>query len=1542
MTLIRRRLKTVFVLTLIFTLCVTTLFSGIGYAGYAAAQDVADEGEILSFERMNPVESIEVYRDTAFEDLDLPDSLRVLMSIADSDKENFVQSLPQADEYGEYDFYWYGYIQDADAQTKYDNGERVLYTISYADGTKAYRVYGNLGDGFDRFFACDENGNIKGELRTVEVAWDESQYDSGLYESVQQLTPVYSSELRYDGKVYAEITVSRETEDSIEHEDEPDADEAESDSGNGSVIPNGSEPSTWKDESENSSSEADGAASNASSTRSQKAVAAIKQYTPTSNNKVISEYSTGVPGSWVDYVNTIWMNKLKDTAVDKDGDGQIDDFVFAESNVSEAWKWNSWMALKEPDEGQTAADDPLVIPTAKAVTGADASYYQVSYDVYSVEQLLYALAHNSRQNRIINIKQNLDFNGAKRNWSPPTIGGNVRIDGSNAGKEGNENAILYNLMSYQNNSGGWDTGQLSGAFINLSDSCGKIEICNIEFQSAYSICFYRAGGGLFGTSSAYSSDDCSRGSSNMKNVMIKDSVFYNGSRTFLDETLIGGKHISPWGMLNGDEASGTNYKINMSNCYVSGCKVYGNDHVCAFVSRVWHGIKSSYCFVTDTVLCGTGGHSAGFVSCQMENKAYCTDCFVNLDMYATTTSGGFTAIVGGIYERCFTTGKLEGYYNLGGFACQPNEKSTFTDCYSTMLVGMRSASHNIGGFIDLIRSKSNITFKNCYAAGELGDYSTDSTSTRQSNNKSVGGFVRAIEGSGSFTNCYYDKQTTAVREWVTSKINAERGESVEGITGVLTSTTNKSGVGLTGDYTKKSSKFSEEFKGFIDNDVWVFIDGFYPQIKNLRWGSGFSESVNSLVKANSFASAATVYLDTWDSGYDWSNTGVRSKSEQAYARTKEDAFSESKKDGYSAHVGYQYTYDTVREIVSDFQVTRTNTSFIPLLGKETLTIEDGSGTVNAPGVEWMSISSAAYTSGLKSIASRPIRLVSLMSVDAGADKSLKINELYDHTKDARFTIIDELTDDLIVGMDDAKTWASLSEQAYPSSKKYYEAVTSTTNFGASKDAWVYTEISLIEENGQTLPEPKSVRVTGAGTNKEGSRTTTERQWLGELPIGSGFSVGMKFKLTYYWMLSDGRYCSDSKLVTLIPGEYTLTESVYNQNGSSNSTALYLGTLKGETPGVSEQTLQTSSLSAESGERVLAAWAKNPQQDLDVVSLKLRFSDAGIAMSDTVELKNPKTGDEFSIDVKYYGYEEKTDTEAPGGAYERMTLSYVPVDVKLTYTIEERMEGTQLIQYLKFDHIASVKGNELSCTQGSLTIPSMDDFDTLNMLLQAIDRDIEVILIVPDRCNLMLQKQKGGTESTETATYLENVKFQMYAIEPEDAAVPEATIAELKDGTKGSVATDIYTDSAREEALAEGGIITDASGKLSLYGLNSGKYYYLVETQPLAGYANLTQMVRIYLDPKTSTASLQRLDSDGKALGTALKYVYSNSTEKLTDTTLQLGTGDFISLSILNFETIDMPTTGGAGTYIFLLLGALLAALALTALYYRLAIYGQRE
>ena len=142
-------------------------------------------------------------------------------------------------------------------------------------------------------------------------------------------------------------------------------------------------------------------------------------------------------------------------------------------------------------------------------------------------------------------------------------------------------------------------------------------------------------------------------------------------------------------------------------------------------------------------------------------------------MYSSKIAGGFTGTMGGYYERCFTTGKLEGYSEIGGFAGRtelPANGTTlseikFTDCYSTMLVGMRSASSNMGGFLanGYAPDKPHI-LTNCYAAGEVGDYSTDSTARNNKNNKNAGGFAYATNNKFEAKNCYYDKQTTAMSE----------------------------------------------------------------------------------------------------------------------------------------------------------------------------------------------------------------------------------------------------------------------------------------------------------------------------------------------------------------------------------------------------------------------------------------------------------------------------------------------------------------------------------------------------------------------------------------------------------------------------------------------------------------------------------------------------------------------------------------------------------------------------------------------------------
>lgn len=1543
MVLKRKRLKIICTIMLILCLIVAPPLSDVGYAEYGTSKDIANEGEILAFERLNPVFEVQVYRNTEFKELDLPDSLRVVLSVSEQEKVLFSQALPQTDSTGEYPFFSYGYIQDSDAQIKFEEGETVLYTILYADGSTAYRVYGNVGDGINRFFACDEKGNITGQIRDIEVHWEKSQYDSQVYDKPQKLIPLYNESLHYDGEIYAEIVVRDEEEPTHAEED--------------IASVQGGEPQTGLT---NISVQAVGVQN---LTAYEQAREAIKQWTPTSGNKPGSDsYSTNVTGAWIDYINTIWWYKS--------GIGESGKVFFKENSVPTAWKWNGQAATETTGNPQT---DPLVVPTNK---GNTTNYI---YDVYSAAQLRYALEmeeslslKGTKKSMIINIKKDIDFNGAVHNWMPTSYFWNLTING--------EGHTLYNLLSYQSNSDKSTDPGIRGSFLNFRSPLGTnsgtrdrvFDFNDMTFEAAYCVCFNLAGGGLFGSYDKEKGDWKNKeGVTNLSKVRILNSLFYNGTRTYLG-SLDSSGYISPFGDFAGgpyaeqrDPKQKDEHKTAFNDCYVSGCYVYGHNHVSGFFSRAYHGVEMNRCFTENTILCGTGGHSAGIISCQGSDSKI-TDCFANISMYSSNTAGGFTGIIGGHYERCFTTGKLEGYSQIGGFGGVVKKPAgggstdlsnvEFINCYSTMLVGMRSASKNIGGFLAITQGK-NFIFTNCYASGEVGDYSTDSTSNKSKNNTNSGGFISEIGSGSSFKaqNCYYDKQTTAMREWVTATSNIEKGQSLSGVDGVLTRTTEKAGTGLT-DF-QPSDTPEKGFKGFTNNNVWAFTEGQYPQLKSLNnpTGSKWGDEVKNIIKANSIASVTTIFLEPWDKGYDWSNKGVRSEKEISYARTKNAAFTQSEKSGYSNHVGYEYTYDTVREVISDFTTTSNDASFSYMVGvdknnpqgkgtyskvidsisgEETLVRnaisidnESRKGTVYTSGVEWFSITADSSNKE----AMRPIRLLSFMQIQAGENKTLATNELYDHTRDAKFTMMEKTVDDRIVGIDDEKIWAEAKRQSYPASKKYYEAVTEKTGFGAGDDAWVYTEIWLIEEDGKALTQPKSVRVTGAGTNISGKRTSTEQQWLGELPIGSGVHAGMKFKITYYWMLADGRYRSDSKYVELKPGTYDLREYVYNENGTPNSNALYLGTLQGETAGVEKAAAREYAelLENKEGTHVLAAWEKNPEENLDLSKLKLKFSRANFAISDVPELKNPKTGDKLTITATYYGYEEKRESDAPGATYDRITLTYQPVSVKITYTVKETELNGEKIEYLLFDHEATIAQNQFSLLNGEVEAPDVSKYEKLNLLMKAIDADIDVILVVSSRCNLKLTKKEGGSEG---GGILKGVRFCMYRVDTQEASAPNVTLSELVNGSKGIPASDLYLDSERTKTLTAEGVLTEADGTLRLYGMTSGHYYYLIETEPLPGYAGLNQMTRIYLNPENGIAVMHRLDVSGKEIGEAVKFRYEGTAAE--EGTLVFDPGDFISLSVLNYEQIAIPATGGIGSIFLLLLAAIFGALAITLAYCR--------
>jgi hypothetical protein len=103
-------------------------------------------------------------------------------------------------------------VAPANEEELHENGELVIYTVSKADGSYEYRVYGTIGDDEPCFYACDENGSIIGKVTDISVEWDSSQYDKERIGEEQKLAASWSDAFSYSGEeIYASVTVSNMT-----------------------------------------------------------------------------------------------------------------------------------------------------------------------------------------------------------------------------------------------------------------------------------------------------------------------------------------------------------------------------------------------------------------------------------------------------------------------------------------------------------------------------------------------------------------------------------------------------------------------------------------------------------------------------------------------------------------------------------------------------------------------------------------------------------------------------------------------------------------------------------------------------------------------------------------------------------------------------------------------------------------------------------------------------------------------------------------------------------------------------------------------------------------------------------------------------------------------------------------------------------------------------------------------------------------------------------------------------------------------------------
>ncbi len=277
-------------------------------------------------------------------------------------------------------------------------------------------------------------------------------------------------------------------------------------------------------------------------------------------------------------------------------------------------------------------------------------------------------------------------------------------------------------------------------------------------------------------------------------------------------------------------------EIHMDNVGADNVNVYGGGCVCGFINGPWGGpviIENSY-FING-VLISTAGHSGGFASCVNGPQFEYRNCRINAHMYTNTSAGLFVGMhhsANALYENCGASGSIEGVDTIGGFFGGGGQ-ARFINCYSTALVGLSNSAVNMGAFAGA--GSSSTTFQNCYAAGEVGTLQSDTdgmplnANGNRVTNQNVTGFCG--NNLGNFTNCYYDKQTTAMCDIGTR----------EGVQGLIT-------------------------RYLIDldlGDAWTTSAGGYPELKV------FAESDDPLTRACSAASTSTVHLYASEDGSDY-------------------------------------------------------------------------------------------------------------------------------------------------------------------------------------------------------------------------------------------------------------------------------------------------------------------------------------------------------------------------------------------------------------------------------------------------------------------------------------------------------------------------------------------------------------------------------------------------------------------------------------------------------------------------------------------------
>lgn len=1084
----------------------------------------------------------------------------------------------------------------------------------------------------------------------------------------------------------------------------------------------------------------------------------------------------------------------------------------------------------------------------------------------------YASNGASQYNKYHKVKivlmNDFDMSGYDQNWPlvtfyrGATYSYHLRIE-----MDGN-NKVIHNLGVFL------EKGATASRSAGLFYGYAGLDVYNLTFESAMIVSKPAFDGnsvaavGIFGMSEVnYTTNYKYFGASTLDNVHINGSMFFNGHSN---------SWTSPFGAFTKDNGHQLPPAL-INQCSTDGCYVYGGDHVSGFTianvggitfetGKIWRNASITNSYAANALIVTYGGHSGGFISCYA-NAIYIKNCFSDIDMYSASDSGGFAGLFSGSIENCFSTGKLEGYDHCGGFAAAVpnsgiNKGATITSCYSTVLTGMRQESKYIGGFYSASPAPTgtnktsvyNIT--SCYAAGEVSDVGIDvsqDASNTPENHRYSGGFVSSFTDNygidDSVSDSYYDKQTTAMKEWSTGDFNtvstssSNRINVTNGITGVLTtdSSVQNSG-GLVGI---PDPAHISGFNGFVHGE-WIYTETNYPQLKIFVEATEFSEKQKETVKQYSKISTTTANLENWDQGYKWDADGVRTETLQPFDGTHPDAM--------ITHVGNEYTYDTVRDLVRNVFISDTNVNFDRLITNPTVdgnvevidltsatkdvsytyAFEDhSSGTYLIPqasGMGWYGLDSGV-TLGNKGKIERPIRLISSVATDAGKDLTVHAGELYDHRQDVRLNTSVEVISNLVIGLDNDKVWSVAIKGGYattkenpddgPSaerSKEYYAARTynmetdgnagSILESNRIYDAWLYTEIwrvkqifpddmeeyarnnfvlndgdkavynpptcsdseylnidsdsqywciekddgelavylrvktssAVIDLENDAYKEDIRVALDGVATNAE----LDKQKWNGELLLYPDTSTPKKYSISYYWLMEDGRYSLDYKVVSMTPGQYNMYMNTHSYNSGTtkdplNNMALMLEPTKDELAtdaagNVLAQYEKTYDLSdnyttstaiygpAEAADDLAeldkgtenpfsttkeesigythdatASWKPlNDNIVIKQIQLTLYSRSGAKVGSATVEVNsNDASGKELTLkNIDFYGVVQETDN----GITREITVNE---KVNLTYKIEKDANGCYYISFDKMLNVPTVGSVEETTVQGTV-------------------------------------------------------------------------------------------------------------------------------------------------------------------------------------------------------------------------------------------------